>query len=117
AGDACSNCQSPLETRRGMEMGHVFKLGTMYAESIGVHFLDEEGERKPAIMGCYGIGVERLLAAVLEANHDDNGITWPAEVAPYAVHVVVLSPEDERVAAALIELEAALDAAGLSVLI
>lgn len=117
AGDACVNCGTPLETRRGMEMGHVFKLGTMYAESIGVHFLDEDGERKPAVMGCYGIGVERLLAAVLEENHDDNGIVWPAEVAPYDVSVVVLNSEQEAVSDAVNELEAALLAAGLSVLI
>ena len=117
AGDACVNCGTPLETRRGMEMGHVFKLGTMYAESIGVHFLDEDGERKPAVMGCYGIGVERLLAAVLEENHDDNGIVWPAEVAPYDVSVVVLNSEQEAVSDAVNELEPALLAAGLSVLI
>jgi prolyl-tRNA synthetase len=100
-----------------MEMGHVFKLGTMYSESIGVHYLDEAGERKPAVMGCYGIVVERMLAAVIEANHDDNGITWPVEVAPYDVHVVVLNQEQEAVASALNELEDALKAAGLSVLI
>lgn len=117
AGDACANCGTPLETRRGMEMGHVFKLGTMYAESIGVHFLDEDGERKPAVMGSYGIGVERLLAAVIEENHDDNGIVWPTEVAPYDVHVVVLTAEHEAVRAALDELEQALQAAGLSVLV
>ena len=117
AGDACVNCGSHLGTRRGMEMGHVFKLGTMYSESIGVHFLDEEGERKPAVMGSYGIGVERLLAAVLEANHDDNGIMWPAEVAPYDVHIVVLNADQEAVGAALDELERAMQAVGLSVLV
>lgn len=116
-GDACANCGTALETRRGMEMGHVFKLGTMYAESIGVHFRDEDGERKPAVMGCYGIGVERLLAAVLEENHDDGGITWPSEVAPYDVHIVVLSGEQEAVATALADLERGLDGAGLSALI
>jgi len=117
AGDACANCGTALQTRRGMEMGHVFKLGTMYSESIGVHFLDEDGERKPAVMGCYGIGVERMLAAVLEANHDDNGIVWPPEVAPYDVHVVVLNADQDSVIAALDELEKALQAADLSVLI
>lgn len=117
AGDACANCKSPLGVRRGMEMGHVFKLGTMYAESIGVHYLDEAGQRKPAVMGCYGIGVERLLAAVLEANHDDNGIIWPASVAPYDVHVVVLSPEEDAVADTLAALETVLESAGVNFLI
>src|SRR5262249_12534270 len=85
AGDACPNCGSALETQRGMEMGHVFKLGTIYSEVMGVNFLDEQGQRRPAVMGCYGIGVERMLAACIEANHDANGIVWPPSVAPYDV--------------------------------
>jgi prolyl-tRNA synthetase len=117
AGDACANCGAALETKRGMEMGHVFKLGTMYSEALGVHFLDEAGERKPAVMGCYGIGVERMLAAVIEANHDKDGICWPADVAPYPVHIVVLNAEDERVAETLGVVEAALSEAGLDALV
>jgi prolyl-tRNA synthetase len=80
-----------------------------------VHFLDDAGERHPAVMGCYGIGVERMLSAVLEANHDENGIIWPAEVAPYDVHVVVL--QGEGVPEALAELESALAAQRLTALI
>lgn len=117
AGDACANCGTALETRRGIEMGHVFKLGTMYSEAIGVNYLDESGERRPVVMGCYGIGVERILAAAIEANHDANGIIWPPEIAPYNVHIVALSLDQEAVATALAELEAALTAAHLSVLI
>ncbi|MGE0600776.1 MAG: proline--tRNA ligase [Dehalococcoidia bacterium] len=117
AGDACATCGTPLEVKRGMEMGHVFKLGTLYSESIGVNYLDEAGERHPCVMGCYGIGVERMLAAVIEANHDDNGIIWPPEVAPFDVHVVVLNLDQEAVATALQQLEAGLSKAGLSVLI
>jgi prolyl-tRNA synthetase len=98
-------------------MGHVFKLGTMYSEAIGVYYLDEGGQRQLAVMGCYGIGVERMLAAVIEANHDDNGILWPAEVAPFDVHVVVIGGDDAEVAAAVQEVEATIEAAGLSVLL
>ena len=116
-GDACARCEGVLRVRRGIEMGHVFKLGTMYSEAIGVHYLDENGERKPAVMGCYGIGVERLMSAVIEANHDDNGIVWPREVSPFDVHVVVIGAEEQRVADALARLEGALQAAGLSVLV
>ncbi|MCC7366393.1 MAG: proline--tRNA ligase [Dehalococcoidia bacterium] len=117
AGDACARCGAVLEARRGMEMGHVFKLGTMYSEAMGVQYLDEQGERKPAVMGCYGIGVDRLIAACIEANNDANGITWPAEVAPYDVHVVALNLDQEAVATALAGLEAELGAVGLSVLV
>lgn len=116
AGDACPNCGTPLEVQRGIEMGHVFKLGTVYSESLEVNFLTEEGDRRPAVMGCYGIGVERMLAAIIEANHDEQGITWPAEVSPYDVHVVVLNLDQPAVAAALAEVEASLTAVGLSVL-
>ena len=116
-GDACATCGTALETRRGMEMGHVFKLGTIYSEAVGVYYLDEAGERRPAVMGSYGIGVERMLAAIIEANHDANGIVWPSEVTPYDVHVVALNLDQEPVTTALAALEAALSAAGLSVLI
>ena len=98
-------------------MGHVFKLGTLYSETIGVNYLDESGERHPCVMGCYGIGVERMLAAIIEANHDDNGIIWPASVAPFDVHVVVLNLDQEPVAAALAELETSLAQAGISALV
>ena len=116
-GDACARCGTPLEVRRGMEMGHVFKLGTLYSESIGVQYLDESGERKPCVMGCYGIGVERMLAACIEANHDDQGIVWPAAVAPYDAHVVVLNGDQESVVGALAELEAAATSARLALLV
>lgn len=116
-GDACASCGTALQVSRGMEMGHVFKLGTIYSEAIGVQYLDESGERRPCVMGCYGIGVERMLAAVIEANHDDNGIAWPPEVAPFDVHIVALNLDQEAVAGALGELDAALSRDGLSVLI
>lgn len=116
-GDACARCGGTLEVKRGMEMAHVFKLGTIYSESIGVYYLDEQGERCPAVMGCYGIGLDRMMAACIEANHDDNGIIWPVEVAPYDVHIVALNLEQEAVSQALEKLERELTGAGLSVLV
>ncbi|MHB8573699.1 MAG: proline--tRNA ligase [Dehalococcoidia bacterium] len=95
--DPCPNCGTPLEVRRGLEMGHVFKLGTVYTEAMNANYLDETGASKPCVMGCYGIGVTRLLAAVIEANHDDKGIIWPAEVAPYPAHIVVLNADRPEV--------------------
>ena len=88
AGAACSRCGGTLETKRGMEMGHVFKLGTVYTEKLAATYADEAGELKPAVMGCYGIGVGRVFAGAIEANHDERGIIWPPELAPYAVHLV-----------------------------
>jgi prolyl-tRNA synthetase len=117
AGDQCARCEAALKVERGIEMGHVFKLGTLYSEKIGVHYVGEDGERHPAVMGCYGIGLERLLAACIEANHDADGITWPAEVAPYDVHIVVLNGDQAEVSQALEDLEGALAAARLRVLV
>jgi len=109
-------CRAPLDLRRGIEMGQVFKLGTFYAEKLGATYLDAEGKQRPAVMGSYGIGTERLLAAVIEANHDERGIIWPAEIAPYQVHLVALQPERDDVRSAAEELYAALQAGGLEVL-
>ncbi len=117
SGHGCPHCDGRLEARSGMELGHVFKLGSMYAEAFDIRYLDGEGERRHAVMGCYGIGVDRLLAAVLEANHDEDGIIWPRTLAPFDVHVVVLGGEQPEVAEALGELEAALEAAGLEALV
>ena len=116
-GHGCPNCEGTLDVRSGMELGHVFKLGSTYAEALDVRYLDGEGERRHAVMGCYGIGVDRLLAAILEANHDEDGIIWPATLAPFDVHVVVLGGDKPEVAEALGELEAALEAAGLEALV
>ncbi len=117
AGHGCTACEGMLEVRSGMELGHVFKLGTSYAEALDVRYLNSEGERHYAVMGCYGIGVDRLLAAVLEANHDDDGIIWPASLAPFDAHVVVIGGDKPEVAEALADLEAALEAAGLEALV
>ncbi len=116
-GHRCLSCEGTLDVRSGMELGHVFKLGSTYAEALDVRYLDGEGERHHAVMGCYGIGVDRLLAAILEANHDEDGIIWPATLAPFDVHVVVLGGDKPEVEEALGGLEAALEAAGLEALV
>ena len=115
-GDPCPNCGTPLQMRRAIEMGHVFKLGTVYSEKLGATYLDAEGKARPVVMGCYGIGVERLLATVIEANHDEKGIIWPASVAPYQVHLVALNVEDAPVREAAEKLYDDLRAAGVDVL-
>jgi prolyl-tRNA synthetase len=89
-GATCARCGGTLRTRRGVEMGHVFKLGTVYTEKLGALFSDETGELRPAVMGCYGIGVGRVFASAIEANHDERGIIWPPELTPYDAHLVGL---------------------------
>ncbi len=99
-GHLCPQCNAPLESTRGVEVGHIFKLGTFYSESLGALYLDQEGQQRPITMGCYGIGVGRLLAAAVEQNHDDKGIVFPTPIAPYQVHLVGLNLTDASVAAA-----------------
>lgn len=96
-GDACGVCGSPLTEQRGIELGHIFKLGTKYSDSMGATYLDADGQKRPIVMGCYGIGVGRLLAAVIEQHHDERGIVWPPAVAPLGVHIVALSVDNEDV--------------------
>src|SRR5215208_5399580 len=98
AGDACPVCGGKLEEQTAIELGHIFKLGTFYSEPFGATFLDEDGEEKPLVMGSYGIGPARTMAAIVEQHHDDNGIAWPHSVAPYDVHVVALPGLEERAA-------------------
>lgn len=89
AGDPCPRCGQPIKTARGIEVGHVFKLGTKYSKAMKAVYLDKDGQEKIMIMGCYGIGVGRTVAAGIEQNHDDNGIIWPMPLAPYQV---IISP-------------------------
>ncbi|KTB47893.1 proline--tRNA ligase [Dehalogenimonas alkenigignens] len=115
-GAKCSRCGGTLESTRGIEVGHVFKLGTFLAETFGATYADAEGNQRPCIMGCYGIGVGRLLAAAIEQNHDDKGIIWPMPIAPYQVQLCALSLDNERVRAAAEKLYEDLRAAGVEVL-
>ena len=91
AGMPCASCGAALRSERGVEVGNIFKLGTRYSEKLGATVLGEDGKARPLVMGSYGIGVGRLLACVIEAHHDEQGIIWPISVAPYHVHIVVLS--------------------------
>ena len=99
-GQLCLECGRKLESTRGIEVGHIFKLGTFFSDSMGAQYLDRDGRQQPMIMGCYGIGVGRLLAAAIEQNHDERGIVFPAPLAPYQVHLVGLNLAQEDVAGA-----------------
>ena len=115
-GLGCPICGTPLGSTRGIEVGHIFKLGTYYSERLGATYLDQEGRQRPAIMGSYGIGVGRLLAAAIEQNHDDQGIIFPPPIAPYQVHLVSLNPENPQVHQAAEELYGQLQEEGIEVL-
>ncbi|NIN69342.1 MAG: proline--tRNA ligase [Anaerolineae bacterium] len=99
-GDFCAHCGGKLRTTRGIELGHIFKLGSKYSEALGARFLDSEGRSLPVVMGCYGIGTGRLMAAVVEQRHDERGIIWPVSIAPYHVHLIALGRSREVVNAA-----------------
>ncbi|RYZ10210.1 MAG: proline--tRNA ligase [Myxococcales bacterium] len=115
-GDLCPECGATLGTYRGIEAGHVFLLGTRYSEAMSATYLDEQGAPQPLVMGCYGIGISRLVATILEQHHDADGMIWPAAVAPYAVHLVQLGREAD-VQQAVLELERALEQLGVEVLV
>ena len=117
AGDRCPKCGAPLSIERGIEVGHVFKLGTKYTSKFEATFLDENGKSQTMVMGCYGIGVTRTLQAVIEQRHDESGILWPASVAPYSVALLLLDPKDPAAAKAAEDLAAALEALGVDVLV
>ncbi len=115
-GDGCPVCGEPLQAIRGIEVGHVFKLGEFYSNALGADYLDEAGKQRPIVMGCYGIGVSRMLAAAIEQNHDDAGIVFPAPIAPYEVHLVAINTDDADVTAAAERLYDQLTASGFEVL-
>jgi prolyl-tRNA synthetase len=115
-GDACPECGSRLTVYRGIEAGHIFLLGTHYSAKMGASYLDEKGEQKTIVMGCYGIGVSRLVASTVEQHNDDNGIRWPMAVAPFHVHVVQLGVEPD-VVSAVAQLEKELEARGIELLV
>jgi prolyl-tRNA synthetase len=112
-GDSCPKCGGKLTIEQAIEVGHIFKLGTFYATPFEASFLDEDGTEKPLVMGSYGIGPGRVIAAIVEQHHDEQGIVWPRSVAPYDVHVVALPGVEEQA----LEAAMVLDAAGLSVLL
>ncbi|WP_021595409.1 proline--tRNA ligase [Actinomadura welshii] len=116
-GEPCVRCGEPLAILRAIEVGHIFKLGDRYSRALGVEVLDPDGRRVPVVMGSYGIGVERAMAAIVETHHDERGIVWPLSVAPFQVAVVAAQSDDAAVAGAAEDVYAGLTAAGAEVVI
>jgi prolyl-tRNA synthetase len=115
-GSTCVRCGGTLHAVRGSEVGHIFKLGTKYSELFDATYLDAEGEAHPILMGCYGIGVGRIMATAVEQSHDEKGIIWPFSIAPYHVSLVGLDLEKEENRQVAEQLYAGLNAAGIEVL-
>ncbi|MDR0477650.1 MAG: proline--tRNA ligase [Desulfobulbaceae bacterium] len=115
--DRCPLCGGAFEMTEGIEVGHVFKLGTGYSEAMGATFQDQDGQERPFVMGCYGIGVSRVVAACIEQNHDEHGIIFPLPLAPYQVMIVNLGINDEKITACAEKLYAELQRAGIDVLL
>lgn len=97
AGDSCPRCGKPVAIDRGIEVGHVFMLGTKYSQAMKATFLDKKGAEQFFVMGCYGIGISRIISAAIEQNHDEKGIIWPMPIAPFAVHIIPVQEQSERV--------------------
>ena len=116
AGEGCPKCGSRLLSERGIEVGHIFKLGTFISEKLNAFYINSNGVSEPIVMGCYGIGLGRLLAAIVEQNHDDKGIIWPLSIAPYHIYLCPLYLENPQVATTAENLYADLKAQGLEVL-
>jgi prolyl-tRNA synthetase len=114
-GDPCPNCGRPLRIERSIVVGHVYELGTTYSEPLSCAFVDEDGSARPYQMGCYGIGISRILAAVVEQRHDDDGIVWPRALAPFEVIVILATVDDERARTEAERIYRELSAAGVEV--
>jgi prolyl-tRNA synthetase len=115
-GDGCPNCDGTLHIERVIEIGNIFKLGTKYSVPLNATYLDETGREQPIVMGSYGIGLARIMAAAIEQGHDDKGMIWPASIAPFQVHVVVIGDEESEQFAIARRLDDELSAGGVSVL-
>ena len=116
SGEGCPNCDNSLEVFTAIELGHIFKLGTKYSESLGALYLDEKGEEHPIVMGSYGIGVERIMACFIEQNHDDKGIIWNKTLAPFDIHLIALNLKNDNVVSASEKLYTDLKNAGYEIL-
>jgi len=117
SGDKCIKCQGELELYNGLELGHIFKLGTKYSEILGATFLDENGVEKPIVMGSYGIGLERIMAWACEQKGDEHGAVWPISITPYDIYVIVLNPLNKEIANAADDINQALTKGGFSIII
>ena len=116
-GDPCPKCGAPVRFTRGIEVGQVFKLGTKYSKPMGAVYKDENMKEHDILMGCYGVGISRTMAAIVEQSHDENGIIWPVSVAPYHVIITVVKAKDEVQSALAEKMEQALTAHGVEVLV
>ncbi len=117
AGDPCPRCGEPVAVKRGIEVGHIFKLGTKYSEAMNATYLDRDGRERLLVMGCYGIGVGRTVAAAIEQNHDEDGIIWPVPIAPWEVLILPIQMKDERTRELADRIAADLEARGVDVLL
>ena len=115
-GQQCPKCDGNLVSTRGIEVGHIFKLGTLFSEKMDAFFLDQTGKQKPIVMGCYGMGVGRILAAAVEQNHDEQGIIWTLPLAPYQVYLCTLGKDNPEVSGAAEKLYTNLETEGIEVL-
>jgi len=115
-GDTCTACSSPLKIANAIELGHIFKLGTKYADALNVKYLDENGQAKPVVMGSYGIGIERIIACAIEQSHDANGIVWDKALAPYLVHLIAINMSNKDIVLASNEIYRLLNEAGIEAL-
>ncbi|HEX9135338.1 MAG TPA: His/Gly/Thr/Pro-type tRNA ligase C-terminal domain-containing protein, partial [Nitrospirota bacterium] len=116
-GDLCFNCGHPIKMWKGLEVGQIFKLGVRYSQTMKATVLNEKGEAVPMIMGCYGIGVERILAAAIEQNHDENGMILPVSIAPFSVIVNIVNVSDPESVRAGERISTVLEAEGIDVLL
>jgi len=114
--DGCPTCGKPVEIKQSIEVGHTFKLGTKYSDSLGARVLDKDGKEFPVVMGCYGIGVTRILASVIESNNDKDGIIWPLSIAPYQAIIVALNMDDKKVKEVSEDVYGRLSASGVEAL-
>lgn len=117
AGEPCPQCGAPLDQARGIEVGQIFQLGTKYSRALGATYVDEKGEEKAIVMGCYGIGISRTMAAAVEQHHDDRGIIWPVSIAPYQVVIIPAAAQDSTQMAEAERLYQELQAEGLEVVL
>ena len=116
AGEPCPKCSAPLKISNAIELGHIFKLGTKYSDTLNITYLDESGKAQPVIMGSYGIGMERIIACYIEQNYDKDGIIWNKALAPYQIHLIAVNMNSKDVVAASDRIYTQLSKVGVDIL-